>query len=605
MMNKQRILIFLLIGITATGFPKDENIPIIKNIKIIGATSIPIEDIQAVLKMKEPVLFSKMDFDRRNLKLDAISVKTLFISKGFLSVTVKDSFQINDEQVDVFFIINEGKQSHVKSGIVTSNTVIDDQDVLQILGIERGKPYNPVGINKNRSLLEESYHDLGYLFSTFTITDSISDSVTVSVNINERQKVRINNINWTGLEGLNPEIVTRELAFKSGDIYRKSAIDLSQQRLLRTGLFSGVYFIPLAAQGTDSLVNILVELRHIKPYEWISEGGFYPIGNLNGPPLAGAGADIEWRSRRIFNTGISFAVKLSSEVGLEEFGEIPPKIRSEVNLSNQWLFGFRIPTEFGLYYEYLKDLLQSDKPFILRRGVRLTNTFKFSEISFIQMSFRWEKFSGLEDASDTLTSNVQQRSLYFNIFLDHSDHPLYPTEGVIYTLFAKGTGGILGGERHYYKLDLGIRRYKAIGNFVLAGRLKVGGIKGWDKKDTDVNRDLFYLGGSTSMRGWDYGRFPDPTKDDEPIGDEIRLLFNGELRFPLIWNFGGEIFVDGGSLTDNISELNINSIKWDIGVGITLRTVLGPVRLDYAIPVGGNVNKKLRDKTQLGIHYIF
>jgi hypothetical protein len=34
---------------------------------------------------------------------------------------------------------------------------------------------------------------------------------------------------------------------------------------------------------------------------------------------------------------------------------------------------------------------------------------------------------------------------------------------------------------------------------------------------------------------------------------------------------------------------------------------LGPVRLDYAIPVGGNVNKELRGKRkiQLGIHYIF
>ncbi|MEE9189489.1 MAG: BamA/TamA family outer membrane protein [Candidatus Neomarinimicrobiota bacterium] len=607
MMNKPRFLTILLIGLTATGFTKDENIPIINNIEIIGGISISMNDIQAVLKMKKPVLFSKMTFDRRIMKLDAISVKTLFISKGFLSVTVKDSFKINNEQVDVFFIINEGKQYHIKSEIVAGNTALNDQDVLKILGLKQGNPYNPVGINTNRSYLEESYHELGYLFCSFTISDSIADSVAVRVSIIEGPKVKINNISWKGLEGLNPEFITRELAFKTGDVYRKSAMDLSQQRLLRTGLFSGAFFIPLVPQGTDSLVNILIELRHFKPYEWVSEGGFYPIGYLGGPPVPGAGADIEWRSRRIFNTSTSFAVKLSSEVGLLRLREIPPKIRSEVNLSNQWLFGFRIPTELGLYYEYLKDYLQPKNPLVERRGIRFANTFKFSERSFIQLSFRWEKFSGLEDASESLKSKIEQRSFNVNLFLDHSDHPLYPTEGVIYSLLAKGTGGILGGERHYYKLDIGIRRYKSIGNFVLAGRLKAGGIKGWDKKYTDVNRDLFYLGGSTSLRGWDYGRFPNPTEDDEPIGDEIRLLINSELRFPLIWNFGGEIFVDGGSLTDNFNELNMNSIKWDVGIGITLRTALGPVRLDYAIPVGGNINKDLRGerKTQLGIHYIF
>ena len=603
-MNKKRFLIVLIIGLTATGFTKDGDIQIIKNIEIISNTSIAIDDIQAVLKMKEPVLFSKMDFDRRLLKLDAISIRTLFISKGFLSVTVKDSFKINDGQVDIFFIINEGKQYHVKSGIVAGNTVIDDQDVLEILGVTQGKPYNPVGINTNRSYLEESYHELGYLFLTFTITDSIADSTIVRVNINEGPLVRINDIKWTGLEGLNSRFITRELAFKTGDIYKKSAIDLSQQRLLRTGLLSGAYFIPLVTQGTDTLVDILIELRQFKPYEWISEGGYYTISYLGeSVPLPGAGADIEWRSRRIFQTSTSFAAKLSGNVVWDNNGSIYPKLRSELNLSNQWLFGFRIPTELGLYYELLKDFFQT-KNFVQRSGIKLANTFKFTERSFIQLSFRWEKFSGLQNDSDTLKSNIQQRSLNVNLFLDHSDHPLYPTEGVIYTLLANRTGGVLGGERHYYKLDLGIRGYKPIGNFVLAGRLKVGGIKGWDKKDLDVNRDLFYLGGSTSLRGWDYGGFPISIGDGQPIGDEIRLLINAELRFPVVWKFGGEIFADGGYLTGNVEELTTKVIEWDAGFGITLRTALGPVRLDFAAPIK-EINHYKAWKTQLGIHYIF
>ena len=60
---------------------------------------------QLELKPSSLSLFSKPEFDRRLLKLDAISIKNYYNSQGFLEVTVKDSFSTLVDGVDVFYVI--------------------------------------------------------------------------------------------------------------------------------------------------------------------------------------------------------------------------------------------------------------------------------------------------------------------------------------------------------------------------------------------------------------------------------------------------------------------------------------------------------------------
>jgi len=52
-----------------------------------------------------------------------------------------------------------------------------------------------------------------------------------------------------------------------------------------------------------------------------------------------------------------------------------------------------------------------------------------------------------------------------------------------------------------------------------------------------------------------------------PKGMLTRLLVNIEIRFPIYGLFGGELFIDGGQLTDR-SNISFNNIEWGKGVGI-------------------------------------
>jgi outer membrane protein assembly factor BamA len=190
-----------------------------------------------------------------------------------------------------------------------------------------------------------------------------------------------------------------------------------------------------------------------------------------------------------------------------------------------------------------------------------------------------------------------------HVLLDKSDNPLYPTKGNRYSLIINKTGGILGGNRDFFKIDLGITNYNSFGPIVIAGQLKIGKIYGWNTNYKDYQYDLFYLGGSTSLRGWDMLRFK-VDEENNPQGDISRLMANFEARFPLFWILGGELFLDGGYLSKDFKNFSLGKITWDAGAGITLITALGPVRLDFGAPLD-DFNEFRKWKVQLGVHYLF
>ncbi len=607
------IIIFLNVGLSQKDIPNKIN-----NVNLIGIETYDEENIRNVLRIHEATFLSKMDYDRRLIKLDAINIKTFYVSKGFLGVNVKDSVIVTNDFVDVYFIIDEGKQYYIKSLTVTGNESLSNNTILKILGLKKLKAFNPVRTNTNYNLLEDRYRKIGKLFATINISDAIKDSVDINILINEGPDVYINNTFFTGLGVVDSAIVQRELLFEKGNKYNQLNINNSQRQLLQTGIFSVANITPVKLTKSDSLVNLLIELRQFKPHEWISEGGYYPIEYYEGTePIPGAGVLVEWRNRSLINSGTSLSLKLSGQ-SLISNNTLNPKIRFDVSLANPWLYKLRIPTRTQIYLEYFKDYISLGAPYVTRYGIELINTYFIDQIerrSYIETRLFLDRFSRKDylQPEDELLLNsidgtdsgrkikIEKHSFEINFRLDKSDNVLYPTKGFVYLGQLNRTGGILGGSRDFIKLDFGISAYKPIyKDIILAGRIKYGMIVGWNVDYHDYLYDKFYLGGSNSLRGWNMLRYRTDS-NGLPVGDIIRIMNNWEIRFPLFWILGGEIFVDGGHIYDSYDNISLNKLSWDSGFGITLVTPLGPVRLDAARPLEKNANWQI----QLGVQYIF
>lgn len=611
-MNKIiKILFVLLLGFA--GSVQSAFKQKIDNIILQGVRNLEEKQVFEVLRIHKAKFLSKMNFDRRLIKLDAINIKTLYVSKGYLGVSVKDSVDYKTDFVDVYFIVDEGKRYYVNKIAIIGNNIIDNEEILKILGLKSGRAYNPVKTKNRENKLEEIYKERGKLFSDIKITDSIEDSVEILIDIKEGSDVYINNIAYTGIGLIDSNIVKREMRIKKGDLYVQSSINQSQRQLLQTGIFSVANITPIRIENSVSLVNLLVELRLFRQFEWISEGGYYPIEYYEGADAEpGAGVLVEWKNRSLFNSATSLSTKLSGQTLITE-QSFNPKIRFDVTIANPWLYKIKIPTKTQVYLESFKDYISVGSPYVTRYGIELVNTYYLDQMerrSYIETRLYLDRFSR-KDYLDvgTLTDNttedqtikVDKHTFEINFRLDKSDNVLYPTQGVVYSAQLAGTGGILGGNRDFIKLDLGLKGYeRVLGDIIFAAQLKYGMITGWNEFYHDYLYDKFYLGGSNSLRGWDMLRYK-VDGYNQPYGDIIRILNNYEIRFPLFWLLGGEIFIDGGHIYNSLKKIALNNFGWNGGFGITLSTPLGPIRLDAAKALT-NVEGW---KVQLGVQYIF
>ena len=178
-MYKKYYLIISLLFLSIS-FSQKNNNKVINKVSFVDNKLINSDELRDQIELKPPsiMMFNSIDFDRRLLKLDAINIKNYYNSKGFLETTVIDSFYVNDNQVDIFFLINEGRQFILKNVKIEGLNSLDDNDVLLSLGLLEGQPYNPIIINKKLSIIDDLLQEKGKIFSIIDIDQVIPVSYT-------------------------------------------------------------------------------------------------------------------------------------------------------------------------------------------------------------------------------------------------------------------------------------------------------------------------------------------------------------------------------------------------------------------------------------------
>ena len=606
-------IVICFIGLKIIFANPDENTEI-NTITFIGNKNIKSQFLLNIINIQNKTFFTDQSFDRRVIKLDAISIKNYYLTNGYLDVAVIDSFQINQNKADIIFRISEGKQYYLNTININGNYSISDKEIFKILNLKKKKPFNPVAIQINKNRLDDRYFELSKLFTNIKIEPKITDSVIVNISINEGPDVFIDKIFIEGInESLDSNLVYRELLFSKKDKYLKSAIDLSQRKLMEIGIFSMAAITPIKNTTNDTTVNLLIELREMNRREILSSGGYYPITVNEGvDQVIALAGDIAWKDRRVLNSVASFQVKSSLAIPFEA-GYQYPRFTFDMLISNQWILGLRIPSELKGFFQSFRNYNQDEG--IYRYGFQLANILRLDDRSYIRAILRWELF---DDNKRDNKNDIENRSFRLIGRFDRSNNPIYPSKGYILNTEIISVGGALGGNRTYQKLDIGIQGYSSIQKkSVLASRIKYGMIFNW-KDNYDIYESLlydkFYLGGSSSLRAWDPLKFLTEidagndlvgNADDRiiPKGMLTRLLINIEVRFPIYRLFGGEVFLDGGQLTDIRNNISINDVKWGKGFGITFSSPFGPVRLDYSNKLEENNLKN--GKLNLGLLYIF
>ena len=613
-----RIVLFGYLAVISINVAQEDQIDI-RSVNISGNESIKKKELMPLLRQRPSnfsFTFKGTSFNNRLLKMDGLTLKNYFISKGFLMVEVNESAIIDGNRADIYFEIIEGKQFFVSNVFIEGNVNLSKEKIQKILNIFSGEPFNSVLLNERVSSLQKELEKYSKLFSIIEIEPIIGDSVIVNISINEGKDVFVKDTYIEGVDSKDNNFVRRELLYKNGDRYNPKKVEKSKMRLKETGIYSLINITPVKVSESDSLVNLILTLSEYKQREWLSVGGFEPIEFYEGlDPLPSIGGFVEWRNRSIFNTNSNFSTKFLIGFPWETNFNLP-RLRYDIGFDTNWIFGIRWPTKLNSFYETLINYDQENIDRVERYGLEMLQIIMFDNRSYFQNITVWENFS--DNNVSTLDStglinnvtsikNLQQRSLSFRLHIDKKDDPLFPKKGYLIDLYLKSTGYLLGGERNYLKLDFSINNYFMISkNSVLASRFKLGRIWSWEDSYNDYSYEKFYLGGSANMRGWEILKYSTVSNLGViPFGGTHRFLSNIEFRNQMNQNLGITLFFDGGILGENFNEMQNSKLGWDIGIGLTISTPLGPVRLDYAVPYINDEMNLSNGKINFGVQYLF
>ncbi|MBK9472482.1 MAG: BamA/TamA family outer membrane protein [bacterium] len=145
--------------------------------------------------------------------------------------------------------------------------------------------------------------------------------------------------------------------------------------------------------------------------------------------------------------------------------------------------------------------------------------------------------------------------------------------------------------------------YRSLGRLgVLAGHTRVGLAEPLGGTEALLPNRRFYAG------GWQHARLrpaPVGSRDDEgvPRGGDAAVPGGVEARIPLVWLFEAAVFVDAGQVWWRPRDIRLADVETAAGVGLDVRTPLGPVRVGYAWNLGEVAPGQSTAMAHIGVGY--
>jgi outer membrane protein insertion porin family len=98
--------------------------------------------------------------------------------------------------------------------------------------------------------------------------------------------------------------------------------------------------------------------------------------------------------------------------------------------------------------------------------------------------------------------------------------------------------------------------------------------------------DRLFLGGSNNLRGFAFRDVGPRDSSGEPLGGSSMARATAELTFPIIEKARGAFFYDTGFVNADAYDFGAHGhLASDFGVGLRLDLPVGPLRIDYGIPI--------------------
>ncbi len=466
--------------------------------------------------------------------------------------------------------IEEGPRYLLRKIVFRGNDHILRPELLASIRNHEGGYVDYSGVERDQEVLAAHYRNAGYLDAQVESKvdfDTGKDSVALHFDIREGPKYRLGNIVVRGTLLTRAAVILRENPIPAGGAAGEKALLSFQQSVYATGLYKSVRFIRIR-RPSEGILDLVVEVEEALFFDVEFGGGYGTDTGVRG--FVGA------KERNLDGLGRS----LSGQVLLSQKEEkLLGDLREPYILGNRWKW------EGQLTGSYQKAERRS---FSLRKtGIVAGINRKLYERSSLSLQYELSRDDVFNVAPEAVLSPEDQGYATIGAVraltvLDFRDDPFNPKRGT----FLSGTAELatlpLGSEVDYYRFTGQGSIYFPVfrrNTFVVSAR--AGIIQPFGRSSEVPIQKRFFLGGRTTVRGFAEESLGPKAPDGTPIGGDVMVNFNTELRIPLLYGFIGAVFVDSGSVWFLRDPAYGFDMRESAGAGLRYITPVGPIGLDY------------------------
>jgi outer membrane protein insertion porin family len=572
----------------------------IRQINIIGSKSFDESDLLDLFMLRTPGWFTwytKNDqYSKQKLAGDIETLRSYYLDRGYLEFSV-DSTQvsISPDKQDIYITINvsEGEKYTVSSVKVAGNLLLPEDEIVKLVRIKPGETYSREKLTESTKAIGDRLGNEGYAFANVNAAPEVNKEahqVGFTIFIDPGRRVYVRRINVTGNTKTRDEVVRREMRQMEASWYDGEKINRSRTRVDRLGYFDEVAIETPAVAGTTDQVDVNVNVKERATGSLMLGVGFSSTEKLI------LSASIQ--QQNLFGSGNFVGISVNSS-----------KINTVYSLSytDPYYTVDGVSRGFDIYHRnYDSSSLSSLATYGARSsgaGIRLG--VPVSEDDTVNFGLAYDR--------TVLKVNSNSLKAYQDYVADFGDtnstvlgsagwaretidSRLYPTRGFIQRL--NGEIGLPGGTLRYYKLSYQQQRFFPLASSItLSLNGEFGYAKGYGNRELPFFKN-FYAGGMGSVRGYEPSSLG-PVDGNQRIGGNRRVIFNGELLFPMP-GMGKDrsvrlgAFVDGGQVWGAEEKFDLGTLRYSAGLSLSWGSPIGPLKFSLGQPL----NTKDGDKVQ-------
>ena len=556
-------------------------------IRFEGNTKFSDRILRKQMKTKSKTLYSFLDksgrLDETQLEQDINAVREWYQDHGYIDVEVKEVRRERPRgKLQIVVVLEEGPQYHVGKITITGEKVASEQKIRALLKMKEGSVYSPKQIREDSKKLADAYGSGGYVDLQILPQGAPAGQGKIDVHyqIQEGGPSFVQRINIVGNTRTKDKVIRREVLIAPGDILNSVRVETTKKRLDNLGYFSKVETYP-DDTGVTGRKDLTIHVEEKRTGSLNFGAGFSTIDQLVGfIEMTQGNFDImNWPN--FTGAGQKFRARI-------QYGNRRKDLI--LSLTEPYFLDRRLSLGGELYFreaDYLSSIyaqrnygasIELRKPFGSYTSVGLQHRLEVTELYNISAGASSQIL--LERGQSTksqLTSTIMHNTL---------DNPFLSRRGHRVAVVPYIAGGFLGGTEQIFGLAVEARQYFLLWKdtiLLFAGEL--ASVDTWGDGDRVRIYDRLFLGGSNDLRGFDFRDVSPKDIRGEPLGGQSKAAFTIEYTMPIIEKARAAVFYDTGFVNAGPWDFSTDNVVSDVGIGLRLDLPIGPLRIDYGIPL--------------------